>query len=162
MRLRGFLVSAVLAIMVAWIAVPVQAQASAETITFHNEVMSFPVGPLPCPGGPGAGTVTVTLNGVMHFSVSAEGTSNFQFTGTGTFVFKPDDPTDLSAEGRVTQWFGGQVKLVDGVEVPIEFTSTVHITAIASDGSIFHVQITAHTTFVGGEVVVAFMKFVCA
>ncbi len=155
MKLRGFFVVAALVIVLASLAAPVRAQAETIRMTFQDEVFEFADAFNFCTGG--TGSVTWSANGVMLLVTSAAGTTNFQFTGTGPFVYTPgaDDPSGLSITGVLTQWAGGQTNLNNG-----EFTATFDGVGTASDGSRFLVAGVVHSTVVGSDIVVEFENVV--
>ncbi|MGQ0796737.1 MAG: hypothetical protein ACT4OI_02560 [Methanobacteriota archaeon] len=151
MRVGGLIFVCVVALLMpAMFAAPARGQAVTLTVTFHNEPFAFPA-VLPCLGLDGF--VSGLQTGVIHVSLSAKGTANVQFTGTGTFTFAADG---FSVSGRFTMWFGGQVNVVNG-----EFTATFLINGVASDGSVFRFFAVAHITIVGADVIVAFEKALC-
>jgi hypothetical protein len=97
------------------------------------------------------------LNGVIHLSLSAKGTVNVQFTGTGTFTFTPFDPAGVVYVGRATSWSGVNLNVANA-----QGTATFHVTATGSDGSTVKFQATVHFTAVGEDLVVVFGLGVCA
>jgi hypothetical protein len=112
----------------------VAAPASAAAITTTQTVKDFTESfseVNPCTGDPG--TVTVTYNGVFHTTIDPTG--GFHVTGTiaGTFEFVPDDATQPTYTGRVTNWFGGNIG-ANGEG----FWSTFSVTGFGSDGSVIH------------------------
>jgi len=70
-----------------------------------------------------------TFSGVMHSNTSPSGTSNDQFTGTGTVVFTRADGVTFT--GHLTLW-DGEVVTGGGAAV---FTFTGNTVLVGSDGS---------------------------
>src|SRR5712692_1704322 len=77
----------------------------AQTFTqnFHDATDTF-VDFVPCTTN--LATITITYNGVLHFTVNKAG--DFWATGTmtGTFVAVPLDPSQPTFTGHFTTWFG--------------------------------------------------------
>src|SRR5438093_2947543 len=107
-------------------ALPAQAQgagAISVTQTFHNAVQTFappdPNAVQPCTGVPG--TLTITFNGVAHFTVLTSGvgagTGVATFTATGTFSFAGSDGVNFS--GRFTACDGQNLNLQNFAETAI-------------------------------------------
>jgi hypothetical protein len=90
------------------------AGAGAVSVTqpFHDATMTFPA-VNPCTGD--TGTVDLTYNGVAHAtfltSGNVAGTGHATFTGTGDFVFTPDNPTGVTYTGHLTSWDGENANL---------------------------------------------------
>jgi hypothetical protein len=110
------------------------------TITQHasNVVLFSAPLPNPCTGAPGTVTA-VAANEVFHVTFFTTG-PEFWFTSTaeGTATFTPTHPSDASASGHFTLWFGESFNNTNDVQ---HSTSTFNL--IGSDGS--HVVI--HETF---------------
>jgi hypothetical protein len=128
----------------------------AQTFTqnFHDATDTF-VDVIPCTSNPA--TITITYNGVLHFTVNKAG--DFWATGTmtGTFVAVPLDPSLPTFTGHFTTWFGEADNKQNGVD---HETFTVHGTG--SDGSSIKFHETAHvSTNANGDVVVSFDKTSC-
>ena len=123
------------------------------TETFHNVTESFPE-VSSCTGDPG--TVTITYNGVLHFTQLPNGTSHFTVTQTGDVVFVPDDPSLPTYTGHFTIWggFNSNNKNAAGT-----FTFTVHLTG--SDGSKQTFHLTEHFSVSASGIVNAFSKPRC-
>lgn len=123
------------------------------TETFHNVTESFP-DVNPCTGDPG--TVTITYNGVLHFTQLPNGTSHFTVTQTGDVVFVPDDPSLPTYTGHFTTWagFNSNNKNEAGT-----VTFTLQLTG--SDGSILKFHLTEHFNVSASGVVNAFSKPSC-
>ena len=123
------------------------------TQTFHNATDSFAT-PNPCTGAPGM--VTITYNGVLHFTVNNAG--DFWATGaqTGDFVLTPDDSTQPTYTGHFTTWFGDSDNRQNEVE---HSTFTVHGTG--SDGSTLQFHDTMHLSVSASGALVSFDKPRC-
>ena len=157
---RGALCGAVVACAVIALlvvaAVPALADgqgATTFTQTFHNATDSFAT-PNPCTGVPG--TVTITYNGVLHFTVNKAGDFWATGTQTGSFVLVPDDPTQPTYTGHFTAWFGGSDNQQNEVE---HSTFTIHGTG--SDGSTLQFHDTMHLSLSANGAVVSFDKPSC-
>jgi hypothetical protein len=90
----------------------------------------------PCTGG--TGTVTETIKGVSHTTI-ANGIVHFTNTFEGTFVFVPDDPSQATVTGHITNWDGGSFDVSAGVGVD---RFTLNFNGTGTDGS--HVQFHAN------------------
>ena len=123
------------------------------TQTFHNATDSFAT-PNPCTGV--LGTVTITYNGVLHFTVNKAGDFWATGTQTGSFVLVPDDPTQPTYTGHFTAWFGDSDNRQNEVE---HSTFTVHGTG--SDGSTLQFHDTMHLSMSASGAVVSFDKPSC-
>ena len=126
------------------------------TQTFHNAVDTMP-SPNPCSGVPG--TVTLTYNGVIHYTVNKAG--GFWITGnqTGDFSFVPDVAGQPSYTGTFHNWFGESDNRQNNVN---HFTFQVR--GIGSDGSALNFHETEHVSTnanANGAVVVSFDKMTC-
>lgn len=118
-----------------------------------NVVQSGPAAN-PCTGDPG--TLTTTLNDVFHTTINKNG-SWFTGTLTGSVLFVPDDPSLPTYTGHVTNWFGDENNLQNGVE---HFTSNIE--ALGSDGSHLKFHGNGVTTLnANGVVTVSFANFFC-
>jgi hypothetical protein len=117
----------------------------------HNVVQSGP-DHTPCTGDPG--TLTTTLNDVFHLTINNTG-SWFHGTLTGSVLFVPDDPGLPTYSGQVTNTFGNETNLQNGV-----FHFASNIEALGSDGS--HVPFHGNgvvTLNANGVVTVSFQNF---
>ncbi len=123
------------------------------TETFHNVTESFP-DVNPCTGDPG--TVTITYNGVVHFTQLPNGTSHFTVTQTGDVVFVPDDPSLPTSTGHGTTRFGLNSNNKNAAGTA---TFTVHLTG--SDGSKQTFHLTEHFSVSASGVVNTFSKPRC-
>ncbi|HEY7780586.1 MAG TPA: hypothetical protein VIC85_10295 [Ktedonobacterales bacterium] len=124
------------------------------TVHFHNATDSFP-SPNPCTGADGV--VTLTYNGVMHFTVNKAGDFWATGTETGDFSFVPTDTNQPSYTGHFTSWFGESDNNQNGVD-----HSTFSLHGTGSDGSSIQFHETQHfSTNANGDVTVSFDKPVC-
>jgi len=123
------------------------------TQTFHNATDSFAAAN-PCTGAPG--TVTLTYNGVLHFTVNKAGNLWATGTQTGDFLLVPDDPLQPTYTGHFTAWFGVSDNLQNGVDHSI---FTIHGTG--SDGSTLQFHDTMHLSMSASGAVVSFDKPSC-
>src|SRR5262249_1281506 len=105
----------------------------------------------PCTGAPG--TVTLTYNGVLHFTVNKAGSLWATGTQTGDFVLVPDDPAQPTYTGHFTAWFGVSDNRQNGVD---HSTFTIHGTG--SDGSKLQFHDTMHLSASASGAVVSFDK----
>ena len=101
-------------------------------------------------------TITITYNGVLHFTVNKAG--DFWATGTmtGTATAVPLDPSNPSFTGKFTTWFGTSDNKQNGVD---HSTFTVHLTG--SDGSTIKFHDTAHVSSSASGMTVSFDKARC-
>jgi hypothetical protein len=103
-------------------------------------------------------TITITYNGVLHFTVNKAG--DFWATGTmtGTVRAVPLNPRNPSFTGKFTSWFGTSDNKQNGVD---HSTFTTHATG--SDGSTIKFHDTAHlsTNASGNGLTVSFDKARC-
>jgi hypothetical protein len=106
------------------------------TQTFKNQTDQF-VDFVPCRDY--QATITITYNGVLHFTVNKAG--DFWATGTmtGTATVVPLDPSNPSFTGHFTTWFGESDNKQNDVD---HSTFTVHLAG--SDGSTIRAHETAH------------------
>jgi hypothetical protein len=127
------------------------------TQTFHNATDTF-AQPNPCTGDPG--TVSITYNGVMHFTINKAGDLWATGTETGGFVFTPDPqlaPNAPSYTGHFTTWFGVSDNNRNGVD-----HSTFSLHGVGSDGSTLAFHETQHFSInANGDITVAFDKVMC-
>ncbi len=123
------------------------------TQTFHNAVDSFP-NPNPCTDVPG--TVTLTYNGVFHFTVNKDG--DYWDTGnqTGDFVFTPDDASQPSYTGHFHNWFGDSINNHNQVD-----HMTFQLNGVGSDGSTLTLHEVAHFSVSATGMVESFDKPTC-
>ncbi len=131
------------------------------THAFHDFTQSFSAAN-PCSGAPA--TVTVTENGVFHINVLTSGvgagTGWATFTGTGSFVLTPADPSQPTFTGMFTVWDGENFNLNN-----FAATMILVIHGTGSDGSTlsFHdvAHITVLTTTSPPTVVISFENPTC-
>jgi hypothetical protein len=123
------------------------------TQTFHNATTSFP-SVNPCTGE--TGSVELTYNGVAHATLLANGTGHMTFTGTGEFVFTPDDPAAVTYTGHLTAWDGENANLKNYAG-----TSTFVVHATGSDGSTLTYHDVAHFSVSASGITISFDKPTC-
>ena len=101
-------------------------------------------------------TITITYNGVMHYTVNKAG--DFWATGTmtGTATAVPLDPVNPSFSGKFTTWFGTSDNKQNGVD---HSTFTAHLTG--SDGSTIKFHETVHLSTSASGMTVSFDKPRC-
>ena len=123
------------------------------TQTFKNQTDQF-VDFVPCRDY--QATITITYNGVLHFTVNKAG--DFWATGTmtGTATVVSLDPSNPSFTGHFTMWFGESDNKQNGVD---HSTFTVHLTG--SDGSSIKAHETAHVSSSASGMTVSFDKLRC-
>ena len=124
------------------------------TQTFKNQTDPPFVDFVPCRDF--QATITITYNGVLHFTVNKAG--DFWATGTmtGTATAVPLDPANPSFSGKFTAWFGTSDNKQNGVD---HSTFTVHLTG--SDGSTIKFHDTAHVSMSASGMTVSFDKPMC-
>lgn len=124
------------------------------TQTFKNQTDPPFVDFVPCRDF--QASITLTYNGVLHFTVNKAG--DFWATGTmtGTFTAVPLNPSNPSFTGHFTTWFGEADNKQNGVE---HSTFTVHGTG--SDGSTIRFHDTAHLSMSASGLTVSFDKATC-
>ena len=99
----------------------------------------------PCSGAPG--TLTIVLSGVLHTTDLGDGTVHRIVTTTGTVTFVPDDPSQPSYSGHLTERFGQNVNASNST-----ITVADNIVLHGSDGSLgkqhilFHLTVNANGT----------------
>ena len=144
-------------------ALPAQASgagAVSVTQTFHDATQTFvppdPTAVQPCTGVPG--TLTITYNGVAHFTVLTSGvgagTGWATFTATGTFNFVGSDGVNFS--GRFTTWDGQNFNLQN-----FAATSILHINGTGSDGSSLTFHDVTHMSVSASGIMLSFDKPTC-
>jgi hypothetical protein len=123
------------------------------TQTFKNQTDQF-VDFVPCRDY--EATITITYNGVLHFTVNKAG--DFWATGTmtGSATVVPLDPSNPSFTGHFTTWFGESDNKQNGVD---HSTFTVHLSG--SDGSTIKAHETAHVSSSASGMTVSFDKLMC-
>lgn len=144
-------------------AVPAQASGAGAvsiTQTFHNATQTFvppdPQAVNPCTGV--LGTLTITYNGVAHFTFLTSGvgagTGWGTFTATGTFTFAGVD--GVSFTGHFTAWDGQNFNLKNSTT-----TGTFVIHGTGSDGSSLTFHDVFHMTVSASGITLAFDKPSC-
>lgn len=144
-------------------AVPAQASGAGAvsiTQTFHNATQTFvppdPQAVNPCTGV--LGTLTITYNGVAHFTFLTSGvgagTGWGTFTATGTFTFVGVD--GVSFTGHFTAWDGQNFNLKN-----FTTTATFVIHGTGSDGSSLTFHDVFHMTVSASGMTLAFDKPSC-
>jgi len=127
--------------------------AQTSTVTFKNAVVPFGVSQNPCSGA--VGTLTgISVNGVMHETVSKAG--DFWDTGTitGTFQFVPFDAAQPTYTGHGETWFGDSDNQNNFVN-----HFTFHFNATGTDGStVTFLEVGHVSTNANGVPVVVFDK----
>jgi len=128
--------------------------ATTVTQTFKNQTDPPFVDFVPCRDF--QATITITYNGVFHYTVNKAG--DFWATGTmtGTVTAVPLDPSNPSFTGKFTTWFGTSDNKQNGVD---HSTFTVHLTG--SDGSTIKFHDTAHLSTSASGMTVSFDKPMC-
>jgi len=148
------LVMSLLVFLAAFVAFgPVSAlAASSSTITFHN--VPLPLDITDCSGN--ALTGTLTINGVEHSNTSPSGTSNDQFTGTGTVVFTRADGVTFT--GHLTLW-DDEIVTAGGAAV---FSFTGNTVLVGSDGSTLSEHVVGSMTVTpAGNITSSVFRMVC-
>jgi hypothetical protein len=92
-----------------------------------------------CSGAPG--TLTIVFSGVMHTTELEDGTSHVAGTMTGTVTFLPDDPSQPSFTGHLTER-SGENENASNATMTVAHNIVLH----GSDGSLGKQHILAHLT----------------
>lgn len=92
MTRRAIIVFGMLGLLVGLMAPAAYGKADTSTETVQGFTETF-ADANPCTGD--TGDVTVTYNGIFHFTIDPNEGEHFTGTQTGTFVFEPDDPEKL-------------------------------------------------------------------
>jgi hypothetical protein len=117
------------------------AAAAAETETIHFSGTDSRASQNLCSGAPG--TLTIVFSGVVHTTELGDGTLQMTGTTTGTVTFVPDDPSQPSYTGHLTERSGRGVDTI---------TIANNIVLHGSDGSlgkqhiVFHLTVNANGT----------------
>ena len=111
------------------------AAAAAETQTIHFSGTDSRASANLCSGAPG--TLEIVFSGVIHTTELGDGTARTNGTMTGTVTFVPDDPSQPSYTGHLTERFGGDANT---------FTVADNIILHGSDGSLGKQHILSHVT----------------
>ena len=114
---------------------PAAAAAAAETETTHFSGTVSRAELNLCSGAPG--TLTIVSSGVVHTTELGDGTVRMTGAMTGTVTFVPDDPSQPSYTGHLTERFGGDANT---------FTIADNIVLHGSDGSLGKQHILMHVT----------------
>jgi len=116
-----------------------------ETETIHFSGTDSRASANLCSGAPG--TLTIVFSGVVHTTDLEDGTVHVTGTMTGTVTFVPDDPSQPSFTGHLTEWFGENVNASNST-----ITIANNIVLHGSDGSLgkqhilFHLTVNANGT----------------
>jgi type 1 fimbria pilin len=112
------------------------AAAAAETKTMHFSGTDSRSEQNLCSGVPG--TLTIVYSGVVHTTELGDGTLYMTVTMTGTVTFVPDDPSQPSYTGHLTEWSGEGAGTIT--------TIANNIVLHGSDGSLGKLHILFHLT----------------
>jgi len=163
-KIIGFVLAASAA---AAFSVPAAAGGSgAQTFTsiIKDFTSSQPVPPL-CQEHSG-GTLTTTVNGVMHVTMDAHGTVSFTSTETGPFTFAPNERGQPTFSGHYENWDAGRGTLTfDAHGNPLNGATTDHMTinvvGTGSDGTHLsgHINEQANLVWIGGTPIVTITAF---
>src|SRR5215475_2552075 len=91
----------VVVLLAAALLAPAAAAATAETETMHFSGTDSRAELNLCSGAPG--TLTIVFSGVIHTTDLGDGTARTNGTMTGTVTFVPDDPSQPSYTGHLTE-----------------------------------------------------------
>jgi hypothetical protein len=111
------------------------AAAAAETETIHFSGTDSRAEQNLCSGAPG--TLTIVFSGVVHTTLLGDGILHMTGTTTGTVTFVPDDPSQPSYTGHLTERSGQGVDTI---------TIANNIVLHGSDGSLGKLHILFHLT----------------
>ena len=137
--IRRWLLACLMGLTLSAALVAPAAASAAQTETIHFSGTDSRASANLCSGVPG--TLTIVFSGVLHTTGLADGTSHVTGTMTGTVTFIPDDPSQPSYTGHLTEWFGENLNSSNS-------TSTVadNIVLHGSDGSLGMQHILMHLT----------------
>ena len=116
-----------------------------ETTTIHFSGTDSRAEANLCSGA--SGTLTIVFSGVVHTTDLEYGTVHMTGTTTGTVTFVPDDPSQPSYSGHLTERFGQNVNSSNST-----ITIADNIVLHGSDGSLgkqhilFHLTVNANGT----------------
>jgi hypothetical protein len=110
-----------------------------ETETIHFSGIDSRASANLCTGAPG--TLTIVFSGVIHTTELEDGTVHVTGTTTGTVTFVPDDPSQPSFTGHLTERFGNNVNASNAT-----MTIANNIVLHGSDGSLGKQHILVHLT----------------
>lgn len=111
-----------------------------ETLAGQTQPPQVFPSPNPCNGDTGTITIT-TARSVFHVNVNGAGDVWATGTSTGTISFTPDDPSQPSAGGHTTSWFGVELNNRNSV-----MTDTFESTLRSTDGHTITVNGVDHVT----------------
>jgi hypothetical protein len=111
------------------------AAAAAETETMHFSGTDSRAEQNLCSSAPG--TLTIVFSGVVHTTDPGDDTRHMTGTMTGTVTFVPDDPSQPSYTGHLTERSGQGVDAI---------TIANNIVLHGSDGSLGKLHILSHLT----------------
>ena len=117
------------------------AAAAAETETIHVSGTDSRAEQNLCSAAPG--TLTIVFSGVVHTTDLGGGTLHMIGTMTGTVTFVPDDPSQPSYTGHLTERSAQGVDTITGVHT---ITIADNIVLHGSDGSLGKLHILFHLT----------------
>ena len=120
------------------------AAAAAETQTIHFSGTDSRAEQNLCSGAPG--TLTIVFSGVIHTTDLGDGTLRMTGTTTGTVTFVPDDPSQPSYTGHLTERSGQGTDTI---------TIADNIVLHGADGSLGKLHILFHLTVNANEMVTA-------
>jgi type 1 fimbria pilin len=124
------------------------AAAAAEIQTIHFSGTDSRASQNLCSGAPG--TLTIVFSGVVHTTDLGDDTLHMTGTTTGTVTFVPDDPSQPSYTGHLTERSGEGVDTITGVHT---MTIANNIVLHGSDGSLGKQHILFHLTVNANETV---------
>jgi type 1 fimbria pilin len=124
----------VLVLLLAALLAPAAA-AAAETETIHFSGTDSRAEQNLCSGAPG--TLTIVFSGVVHTTDLGDGTLHMTGTMTGSVTFVPDDPSQPSYTGHLTERSGQGTDTI---------TIANNIVLHGSDGSLGKLHILFHLT----------------
>jgi len=133
--MKRLLLMVVVLLSAALLAPAAVAAAAAGTETIHFSGTDSRAEQNLCSGAPG--TLTIVSSGVLHTTDPGDGTVRMTGAMTGTVTFVPDDPSQPSYTGHLTERFGGDANT---------FTIADNIVLHGSDGSLGKQHILMHVT----------------
>jgi hypothetical protein len=110
-----------------------------ETETIHFSGTDSRASENLCSAAPG--TLTIIFSGVIHTTDLEDGTVHVTGTMTGTVTFVPDDPSQPSFTGHLTEWSGENMSSRNST-----ITVAHNIVLHGSDGSLGKQHILSHLT----------------
>ena len=125
----------VLVLLPAALLAPAAAALAAETETIHFSGTDSRAEQNLCSGAPG--TLTIVFSGVIHTTALGDGTLHMTGTTTGPVTFVPDDPSQPSYTGHLTE------QSSQGTDT---ITIADNIVLHGSDGSLGKLHILFHLT----------------